>query len=210
MTFIGGNVMQSSNLPFMQHFESLRINPKYGLKLILVIILAMLTTSLYNLIIDPLVIYKDMGLSSKEIMDLHETSKKYSLIAVPFITLFMIAFSFLIVLIVSKIMKSDATQKMIFSATLSHMLITSILTFVIYFIQYVAGIALTDYDISSLNIFDKGNKVLAAFNLQTIFSAYVFGVLLYATCKLTKKASIIWAVVFFVLFTSFDLISSMF
>lgn len=203
-------MMQSSNLPFMQHFESLRINPKYGLKLILVIILAMLTTTLYNLIIDPLVIYKDMGLSSKEIMDLHETSKKYSLIAVPFITLFMIAFSFLIVLIVSKIMKSDATQKMIFSATLSHMLITSILTFVIYFIQYVAGIALTDYDISSLNIFDKGNKVLAAFNLQTIFSAYVFGVLLYATCKLTKKASIIWAVVFFVLFTSFDLISSMF
>ncbi|GGI43047.1 hypothetical protein [Mammaliicoccus stepanovicii] len=202
--------MQSSNLPFMQHFESLRINPKYGLKLILVIILAMLTTTLYNLIIDPLVIYKDLGLSSKEIMDLHETSKKYSLIAVPFITLFMIAFSFLIVLIVSKIMKSDATQKMIFSATLSHMLITSILTFVIYFIQYVAGIALTDYDISSLNIFDKGNKVLAAFNLQTIFSAYVFGVLLYATCKLTKKASIIWAVVFFVLFTSFDLISSMF
>lgn len=203
-------MMQSSNLPFMQHFESLRINPKYGLKLILVIILAMLTTTLYNLIIDPLVIYKDLGLSSKEIMDLHETSKKYSLIAVPFITLFMIAFSFLIVLIVSKIMKSDATQKMIFSATLSHMLITSILTFVIYFIQYVAGIALTDYDISSLNIFDKGNKVLAAFNLQTIFSAYVFGVLLYATCKLTKKASIIWAVVFFVLFTSFDLISSMF
>lgn len=74
-------------------------------------------------------------------------------------------------------MKSDASAKSIFSATLSYTIITSTIALIVVLIQWIAGLSVTDYSITSLNIFDKGNPILRVFDLQTLISAYVLGIL---------------------------------
>ena len=107
-------------------------------------------------------------------------------------------------------MKSDANGKPIFSATLSYILITGIIALIVILIQWIAGLSPTDYSITSLNIFDKGNNILAAFNLQTFIGAYVFGIMLFATNNMSKKASILWSIIYIVIFVGFGLIGSSF
>ena len=82
--------------------------------------------------------------------------------------------------------------------------------FAVALIQWIAGLSPTDYNIASLNVFDKGNQMLGAFNLQTLISAYVFGIMLFATNRLSKKASIIWAIAYIIVSIGFALIGASF
>ena len=66
---------------------------------------------------------------------------------------------------------------------------------IVFAIQAIAGIDLGEYNIASLNIFDKGNGFLEAINLQYFLSAYVIGLYYYFTAKLSKKSAVIWAIV---------------
>lgn len=114
-------------------------------------------------------------------------------------SLFTLLFSWLIVLAIARIFKSQVRKRSIFAGTLFALLVSSCIALVVTLIQVIVGLDLVQYSITSLNIFDKGNKVLGAFNLQTLISGYLFTLLLYKTCRLSGKVSIIFGVVFVVL-----------
>lgn len=123
-------------------------------------------------------------------------------------TLFTLLFSWLIVLAIARIFKSDVRKRSIFAGTLFALLISSSIALVVILIQIIVGLDLIQYKITSLNIFDKGNKILGAFDLQTFISRYLFTLLLYKTCRLSGKVSIIFGVVFVVLSIVFPLIGA--
>ena len=64
---------------------------------------------------------------------------------------------FTVFLLISKIMNTSTSVKSIFSATLSYILITSIVGLIVNLIQLCFGLSINDYSLTSLNIFDKGN-----------------------------------------------------
>lgn len=103
-------------------------------------------------------------------------------------------------------MNTSTSVKSIFSATLSYILITSIVGLIVNLIQLCFGLSINDYSLTSLNIFDKGNPWLGAIDLQTIFSVYVFGIMLYATNNFSKKATLIWSIVYLIIMICFSLL----
>ena len=209
--YIGGKgFMENSNLPFAQHFSKLREQPKWGLKLIIAIVVIALSTAVGAMSIDYNEIYQDAGASAQDMGNMQMIGLIGGIVAGLIGGIFGIGITFLIFLVISKIMKSDATAKPIFSATLSFTIITGIVGLIVALIQWIAGLSPTDYNIASLNVFDKGNQMLGAFNLQTLISAYVFGIMLFATNRLSKKASIIWAIAYIVVSVGFALIGASF
>lgn len=202
--------MEESNLLFAKHFASLRSKPKWGLKLILAIVVSVLTAVITTFTVDYSKISQGPDMSDAQSKQMESLTKIMGLIGGSIGAIIMIGIMFLIFLAIAKIMRSDASGKSIFSATLSYTLITTIVSLVVILIQWIAGLSTNDYNLTSLNIFDKGNPWLAAFNLQTVLGAYVFGIMLYATNHFSKKAAWIWAIAYLVISVGFGLIGASF
>ena len=202
--------MEESNLLFAKHFASLRSKPKWGLKLILAIVVSVLTAVITTFTVDYSKISQGPDMSDAQSKQMESLTKIMGLIGGSIGAIIMIGIMFLIFLAIAKIMRSDASGKSIFSATLSYTLITTIVSLVVILIQWIAGLTTNDYNLTSLNIFDKGNPWLAAFNLQTVLGAYVFGIMLYATNHFSKKAAWIWAIAYLVISVGFGLIGASF
>jgi hypothetical protein len=200
--------MEESNLLFAKHFASLRTKPKWGLKLVLAIVVAILTAVISTFTVDYSKISQGTDMSGAQSQQLESMTKIIGLIGGSIGAVIMIGVMFLIFLVIAKIMKSDASAKSIFSATLSFTLITSTVALVVILIQWIAGLSANDYNLTSLNIFDKGNPWLGVFNLQTVLGAYVFGIMLYATNHFSKKAAWIWAIAYLVISVGFGLIGA--
>ncbi|MDG0822618.1 YIP1 family protein [Staphylococcus equorum] len=202
--------METSKLALVSHFSELRNKPKWVLKLILAIVVMTLSAVIGSLAIDYNELYKDAGMTGAELEQAKMFGQIGGAIAGIFGAIVSIGITFVIFLLISKIMKSDASGKSIFSATLSYTLITGIIALIVILIQWIAGLSPTDYSITSLNIFDKGNKVLSAFNLQTFIGAYVFGVMLFATNRFSKKSAIIWTIAYLIVYIGFALLGASF
>jgi len=200
--------MEHSKLPFTSHFSKLRDQPKWVLKLILAVILSIATAIVSTLAIDYIELYKDMGLSGAQLEQTKTFAKISGLVGGPISSIIGIGVTFLIFWIIARIINSDASKKSIFSATLSYTIIIKIIGLVILLIQWATGLSVTDYNIASLNVFNKGNNVLKAFNLQNLIGAYVFGVMLYATFRLSKKSSIIWSIIYLIVVIGFGVIGA--
>ncbi|MBF7025413.1 YIP1 family protein [Staphylococcus kloosii] len=200
--------MEESNLLFAKHFASLRTKPKWGLKLVLAIVVAILTAVISTFTVDYSKISQGTDMSGAQSQQLESMTKIIGLIGGSIGAVIMIGVMFLIFLVIAKIMKSDASAKSIFSATLSFTLITSTVALVVILIQWIAGLSANDYNLTSLNIFDKGNPWLGVFNLQTVLGAYVFGIMLFATNHFSKKAAWIWAIAYLVISVGFGLIGA--
>ncbi|MEP9819648.1 YIP1 family protein [Staphylococcus sp. mip270_02] len=202
--------METSKLPLAQHFSNLRTNPKWTLKLLIAIVVVILSTIITSSLIDYDTLFKDTGLSGQELEQTKAIGQITGIIGGIVGGIIGIGITFVIFLLISKIMKSDASAKSIFSATLSYTVITSVIGLIVILIQWIAGLSPTDYVITSLNIFDKGNSFLSAFNLQTLIGAYVFGVMLLATNRFSKKSAIIWSIVYLIILVGFALIGASF
>ncbi|NQD98000.1 YIP1 family protein [Staphylococcus xylosus] len=202
--------METSKLPLAQHFSNLRTNPKWTLKLLIAIVVVILSTIITSSLIDYDTLFKDTGLSGQELEQTKAIGQITGIIGGIVGGIIGIGITFVIFLLISKIMKSDASAKSIFSATLSYTVITSVIGLMVILIQWIAGLSPTDYVITSLNIFDKGNSFLSAFNLQTLIGAYVFGVMLLATNRFSKKSAIIWSIVYLIILVGFALIGASF
>lgn len=173
--------------------------------------MAALSAAIGAMSIDYNEIYQEAGANGEAMdMDMGMIGLIVGIVGGAFSSIIGIGVTFVIFLIISKIMKSDAGAKSIFSATLSFSLITGIVGLIVVLIQWVAGLSLLDYNIASLNIFDKGNQMLGALNLQTLIDAYVFGIMLFATNRLSKKAAMIWAIAYIVVSVGFALIGASF
>lgn len=200
--------MEESNLLFSQHFASLRTKPKWGLKFILAIVVAVLTVVITTFTIDYSKFVQNTDMSASQSKQLENIAKISGLVGSSIGAVITIGITFLIFLLISKIMKSDASAKSIFSATLSYTLISGVVGLVVALIQWIAGLSTNDYSLTSLNIFDKGNSWLGAFDLQTILGAYVFGIMLYATNRLSKKSALIWAIAYLIVYIGLALIGA--
>ncbi|MHD0396801.1 hypothetical protein ACY2DA_02820 [Staphylococcus simulans] len=127
-----------------------------------------------------------------------------------FTQLFYLLFAYLIVWAIARIFKSNVKKKSIFAGTLFALLISSLVTLIVLAIQVIVGLDITKLSITSLNVFNPDNKVLGTFNLQTLLSGYLFGLLLYKTCKLSGKVSIIFGVALVVITIGFGLLGALF
>ena len=186
---------ETSNLLFVNHFRQLRYNPKIIMKLILSIVISILMVIVSTFATDFSKIYKETGISSSQPEQMERIGKIISMIGGSISAIVMMGVIFTVFLLISKIMNTSTSVKSIFSATLSYILITSIVGLIVNLIQLCFGLSINDYSLTSLNIFDKGNPWLGAIDLQTIFSVYVFGIMLYATNNFSKKATLIWSIV---------------
>ena len=187
--------MENSKLPFADHFAKLREHPKWLVKLIAFLIISFFVSWLHFIAIDQTKLLKKND-AGQQAIDAYNQFKWPMIIGGAignFILLILIAF--LIFLVISKIMKSDVSALSIFSASLSYNIIVYTFVLIVFAIQAIAGIDLGEYNIASLNIFDKGNGFLEAINLQYFLSAYVIGLYYYFTAKLSKKSAVIWAIV---------------
>ena len=200
--------MEKSNLLFAKHFASLRTNPKWGLKLILAIVVAVLTAVISTFTVDYSKISQGTDMSSAQSKQIETMTKIMGLIGGSIGAIIMIGVIFLIFLVIAKIMKSDASGKSIFSATLSYKLITGIVALVVILIQRISGLSANDYNLTSLNIFDKGNPWLGVLDLKIVLGTYVFGIMLYATNRFSKKSSWIWTIAYLVISVGFGLIGA--
>ncbi|MDS0933508.1 YIP1 family protein [Staphylococcus caprae] len=200
--------MEKSNLLFAKHFASLRTNPKWGLKLILAIVVAVLTAVISTFTVDYSKISQGTDMSSAQSKQIETMTKIMGLIGGSIGAIIMIGVIFLIFLVIAKIMKSDASGKSIFSATLSYKLITGIVALVVILIQWISGLSANDYNLTSLNIFDKGNPWLGVLDLKIVLGTYVFGIMLYATNRFSKKSSWIWTIAYLVISVGFGLIGA--
>ncbi|MBN6837012.1 YIP1 family protein [Staphylococcus epidermidis] len=200
--------MEKSNLLFAKHFASLRTNPKWGLKLILAIVVAVLTAVISTFTVDYSKISQGTDMSSAQSKQIETMTKIMGLIGGSIGAIIMIGVIFLIFLVIAKIMKSDASGKSIFSATLSYKLITGIVALVVILIQWISGLSANDYNLTSLNIFDKGNPWLGVLDLKIVLGTYVFGIMLYATNRFSKKSSWIWTIAYLVISIGFGLIGA--
>ncbi|MDK7283956.1 YIP1 family protein [Staphylococcus pettenkoferi] len=198
--------MENSKLPFADHFSKLRENPKWLVKLIAFLIISFFVSWLTQIATDQTEKLKENGVDQKII----DAQTKFSWGSVISGTIggfiWSVLIAFVIFLIISKIMKSDVSALSVFSASLSYNIIVQTFALIVVAIQAIAGINTIDYNISSLNIFDKGNMYLSSINLKYVLSAYVIGLYYYFTAKLSKKAAIIWAIVAIIVFIGLSLI----
>ncbi|MBF0770508.1 MULTISPECIES: YIP1 family protein [Staphylococcus] len=201
---------ETSNLLFANHFRQVRYNPKIIMKLILSIVISILMVIVSTFATDFSKIYKETGISSSQSEQMERIGKIISMIGGSISAIVMMGVIFTVFLLISKIMNTSTSVKSIFSATLSYILITSIVGLIVNLIQLCFGLSINDYSLTSLNIFDKGNPWLGAIDLQTIFSVYVFGVMLYATNNFSKKATLIWSIVYLVIMICFSFIETSF
>ena len=198
--------MNDSKLPFVVNFSKLKDNPKWFLKLLLLIFLSIIIATISSQMIDFTEQFKDLGMSSEQL----ESTQKVVTIGTYLSTIIgMILgaiFLFIIILVISKIMRSEVKPSSIFSAALLFTLINSVITIIVLLIQWATKLNPEDYTITSLNIFDKGNKLLAVFDIQVIIKTYLFGIILYATCLFSKKNTIIWSIIYLILALLFGII----
>lgn len=195
--------MKKTDLPFFSHFDQLRQEPKWGLKFTIVILITIIVSLLLAFSLDTNAIPGSEEISEEDLGFM----TTLTLIFTPIGSIIGIFFTFFIFWIVAKIMNAEVATKSVFSATLSYILFLSILDLIILLIQIAFGLSTTDYNIASANIFDKGNSLLGAISLQTIFGAFLFGMMLRATYQFSKKSTILWVIVYVSITIIFGLIS---
>lgn len=198
--------MNDSQMPFSQHFSELNKNPRWRIKLILSILIIILSTIINSYLINYNELYKASGLNGEQLEKAKMIGRIGGIISSSLVAIIEIGITFFIFSLISKLMKSDTNKRTTFSATLSYTLITATISLIVILIQWITDLSPTDYSITSLNIFDKGNKTLGAFNFQTLIGAYVFGIMLYKTYKISKLSSIIWSISYLIILIGFSLL----
>ncbi|PTG77367.1 hypothetical protein BU657_10025 [Staphylococcus chromogenes] len=179
-------------------------------KIILAVIIISMTSIVSFFVSDFEKTLEGEGLTKEQLEQTAYITKIFTIIGSPFLALISIIITFFIFIVISKIMKSKVSNKSVFSATLSYILFTGIVNFIVNFIQFIMGLSTSDYTITSLNIFDKGNEILEAINLQYFIGAYIFGVMLFGTNKLTKGKTIIMAAIYLLIYIGFNMLSVLF
>lgn len=114
----------SSNLPFVDHFRKIRQNPKWIVKLIVLIVLSIILGLLTAHITDNTKMLKDMGMSQSEIDKQNQFNLAVTIGQSIGGLILGLLITFVIFLVISKIMKSDAQAIHIFSASISYFIIS--------------------------------------------------------------------------------------
>ena len=201
-------VMNDSNLLFAPTLNNYRERPKWLMNLILVIILSVASIWITSITTDLTADLKETGLSETEIDQMSTFTTVFAYIGGILAPIIGIAFSFLIFLIISKIMKSDVKASSLFASATLVKLITTIFNLIVIVIMAIVGLDPVKYSITSLAVFSQSNDYLGVFDLSTLLAAYLFVVVLYSTCKFKGKAVLIWTVIYLVVVVGIGLIQA--
>lgn len=197
-------------LPFSNYFDKMGNNPTWKIKLLLLIILSYFATIIQNNITNQNEWFKYKGIDSNQLQLNSDSNVWIQGINGIFISLFQVFIVFLIFLLVSKIMKSSVKSKSLFSASITYVLITMVFIMIINLIQLLFGLNYPMFQLDSLVIFQKGNLYLSAFSLRNLLSALLSFMVYYHTSKMTKKSSVIWALVALISLTIIGLLGAWF
>ncbi|MCD8895887.1 hypothetical protein BU006_13440 [Mammaliicoccus sciuri] len=200
--------MKDSNLLFAPTLNNYRERPKWLMNLILVIILSVASIWITSITTDLTADLKEAGLSETEIDQMSTFTTVFAYIGGILAPIIGIAFSFLIFLIISKIMKSDVKASSLFASATLVKLITTIFNLIVIVIMAIVGLDPVKYSITSLAVFSQSNDYLGVFDLSTLLAAYLFGVVLYATSRFKGKTVVIWTVIYLVVVVGIGLIQA--
>ncbi|MBO3079906.1 YIP1 family protein [Mammaliicoccus sciuri] len=200
--------MKHSNLLFAPTLNNYRERPKWLMNLILVIILSVASIWITSITTDLTADLKEAGLSETEIDQMSTFTTVFAYIGGILAPIIGIAFSFLIFLIISKIMKSDVKASSLFASATLVKLITTIFNLIVIVIMAIVGLDPVKYSITSLAVFSQSNDYLGVFDLSTLLAAYLFGVVLYATSRFKGKTVVIWTVIYLVVVVGIGLIQA--
>lgn len=200
--------MKHSNLLFAPTLNNYRERPKWLLNMILVIILSVASIWITSITTDLTADLKEAGLSETEIDQMSTFTTVFAYIGGILAPIIGIAFSFLIFLIISKIMKSDVKASSLFASATLVKLITTIFNLIVIVIMAIVGLDPVKYSITSLAVFSQSNDYLGVFDLSTLLTAYLFGVVLYATSRFKGKTAVIWTVIYLVVVIGIGLIQA--
>ncbi|KFE41034.1 hypothetical protein [Staphylococcus agnetis] len=177
----------NNNFLHIEAFEKERANPKILMKCLLFVLLACFTAVLSILLTDYTSLIKELDIPASDAESMLILFKTSGIIASFIIYILFLVMYFVIALITAKVAHLDVKANSIFSASLLMLNIISLIHIVILSLQWVFGLQLPDINIGSLNILSPGNSILGAISIQNIVSSWLFGVLLYSTCHLSKK-----------------------
>lgn len=202
--------MENSNLLLGDSFSKFRERPKWILNLIIWIVVVIGSLWLTFAFSDWTELMKQTNpnMNQAQVEQARSFMGPVTVIGGLFSQLFYLLVAFLIVWAIARIFKSNVKKKSIFAGTLFALLISSLVALIVLVIQVIVGLDIVKISITSLNIFDPGNKVLSVFNLQTLLSGYLLSVLLYKTCKLSGKVSIIFCVALVIISIGFGLLGA--
>lgn len=200
--------MGNEKNPLNKHFFYISTYPKWKMKLLITILVFIALSIVSTATLSTNELFEGTGITGEEREQFAIFGKMIGAIGGILGSLIGMGIGFVIVLLIFKVMKSQSTSKSIFSAVISYFFITSVIQLVVLVIQWIAGLSISEYSITSLNIFDKGNQILGVFDVQIIIGAYIFGIMLYETGGISKKASISWSIAYIIIYIIFGLLIS--
>ncbi|MGX0825706.1 Yip1-like protein [Staphylococcus epidermidis] len=201
--------MANSNVPFSNHFEKLKENPNLSIKVIIVMIISYFSSVLQQIITDQKEWFRYKGVDDDLINKQNDVSNIWlqSLSSILFILL-TVTIVFIILLVISKIMKSQVKSKSLFSASLSYYIITLIFSLIVNGIQALFNLHVPMYQLDSLNIFQPGNLYLTPISIRNILNSFIFGLIFYYTSGFSKKSAFIWSIIIFIVMVIIGLIGA--
>lgn len=188
--------MEKSNFVLAETFYKFREKPKWLVNMTLSIVLELIIVWILMSTTSELgTLSEEQGISdaNNEMLINFVNVLEYIIAALSVILGTVI--SSVILLIISKIMKSDVKVSSLFAATTFITLLITIIDLIVVSIQALFNLNPAQYSITSLAIFDQDNTYLSVFDLGILIDGYLIAILLYATCRLSGKASIIWSIV---------------
>lgn len=188
--------MKKSNFVLAETFYKFREKPKWLVNMILSIILELIIVWILMSTTSELgTLSEEEGISDPNNEMLTNFVNVLGYIIAALSVIIGIVMSSVILLIISKIMKSDVKASSLFAATTFITLIFTIIDLIVVSIQALFKLNPEQYSITSLAVFDQDNIYLNAFDLGILIEGYLIAILLYETSRLSGKASIIWSIV---------------
>ncbi|MEJ7540995.1 hypothetical protein [Staphylococcus intermedius] len=163
--------MDIKKWPLYYDFYKKRSSTRWALNLLIAVLFGMLSGQLFSQALS------DEKSLSFEGVDQHSAliiNRTIFSITVGFTVLFSMLFFFILSLVVAKILKTKPSAKSLFSGAVLLVLVINVVTLIVAIIQFLFGLNPEDYNILSLNVFNAGNQILAAFDLKLTLQSYLF------------------------------------
>lgn len=193
-----------------EQFEKIRQNPRIWIPLMMVTILYIVayTVLAMSLKAEDLML---PGMTLAEAEMVVAISKATTVVSGFFIPVFTILISSVIYLIIVKIAKKDTTFKQLFSMNTHIMIIGAVGILLNYLIIVMIGGSSAEAVLTSLaGLFNSKSTVLEMFELFSIWQFILTAIGLYKVGQLSKTASVIIVIIFFLFSLSMAILGSVF
>lgn len=112
---------------------------------------------------------------------------------------------FVIILLISKIMKSETPNLDFFKASITITFIVFSVKLITSIIQLMFNIDTNKYDLLSLNILNSKSALLNSIDFYIFLNSYLLILVLYCTSKLKGKSALIFGIIFLIVNLFFNL-----